>query len=316
MHLVSSVITFVGIFMLMVCIGVYLKHLKIFAEDSAGTFSKLIMEVAYPAVIFTSVASAHIDRNIALSAVAFDIALLGAGLIAYCFTKFILKFEQRSLAAVVLAAMFSGTSLVGTAMLRVVYETHPEDVAIGVVITALSNGFLLNSLGVFIGARFGSDNQSGLKQQIKDFLYSKPILALFLGLLWNFLALPVSGGGFSILMGTLALIGASLPFLAAVITGLTFSIPKLKGSWYAIGLVAVCQLVVQPLAFHQIVVSFDLPGTFQEIGDLITSLAASPVIVAICNRYRCNTHLASVLVVSTMILSAVTLPISTYLVSI
>lgn len=317
MHLVSLVVTFVGIFLLIVCAGSYLKHKNILPEESASSFSKLIMELVYPALIFHSVATAKLEPAIFLAAAIFIVVLLAAGLFAYLVANYVLKLERHSLAAVLLAAMFSGTSLIGTAMLKVVFNEHPEDVSIGVAIAALSNGFLLNSLGVFIGARLGLDHGAGLAQQIKDFAFSKPILALGFALLWNFLGLPVEGGLIiSVFMGSLALIGNSLPLLAALVTGITFKLPQVKGLWSAVTVAAVCQLIIQPVSFYALSTHFGMTPIYEQIGVLMTSFGASPVVVVICNRYRCNTHLASVLVVTTTIFSAVSLVISSYFVSI
>lgn len=315
MHLFDSVITFIGIFLLIVSAGAYLRQKKILPEESASTLSRLIMELVYPALIFYTVSTAKLERDIFLAAGAFAIALLLAGVGAYLVARHILKLERHTLAPVVLAAMFSGTSLIGTAMLKVVFDGHPEDVTIGVIVSNLSNGFLLNSLGVFIGARLGSDRSTGLAHQIKDFALSKPILALILALLWNILGFPIRGEIISVFMGALAITSSALPVLAALVTGITFKLPQIKGVFPAITLVTLCQLVVQPLGFYILAEYFGMKPIFEQIGVLMTSLGASPVVVIICNRYRCNTHLASVLVVTTTILSALSLAISAYFIS-
>ena len=315
MNLIASVITFVGIFLLMVCAGSYLKHKQILPEESAGILSKLIMELVYPSLIFYTVATAKLESDLFFAAGAFDIALLIAGVGAYLIAKCVLKLERHSLAPVVLASMFSGTSLIGTAMLKVVFNGHPEYVSVGVVVSALSNGFLLNSLGVFIGARLGSDHSAGLAHQIRDFALSKPILALGLGLVWNCLGLPVQGEAINVFFGALALVSTSLPLLAALVTGISFQLPRVKGTWSTVLLVGLCQLVIQPIAFYVVAEQFGMMWIYEQIGVLMTSLGASPVVVVICNRYRCNTQLASVLVVTSTIFSALSLPISAYFIS-
>lgn len=314
MQLFESVIMFVIIFLIIVCSGVYLKHRKILNDESTSVISKLIMELVYPALIFSTVAVAKLDIAEVLAAIAFDLALLTVGGISYLIGKFLLKLDRGSLAAVLLAAMFSGTSLIGAAMLKIVFEGHPEDVSIGVIVAQLSNALLLNSLGVFIAAHFGSDANAGLRTQIKDFMLSKPLLALEFGLLWNLLGLPTSGMITGALIGALAIISTAMPLLAALATGLNLKIPKVKGLVLCIVLVACGQLVLEPLLFHFWANQFGDPLIYIEIGLLLSSLGASPVVVLLCSRYRCNTELASVLVISTTILSALTLPITAYLI--
>lgn len=315
MRLFESVLMFVGIFLTMVCLGVYLKHRKILNEDSTATLSKLIMELIYPALIFATVATAKLDNEEVFAAIAFDIALLSVGLISYLAGKFVLKLDRGSMAAVVLAAMFSGTSLIGSAMLKIVFEGHPEDISIGIVVAQLSNALLLNSLGIFIGAHFGSDANAGLSKQVKDFIFSKPLIALILGLAWSLFNLPTTGILAGTFIGSLALIGAAMPLMAALVTGLSFSIPKVKGLWIAIILVSAGQLILEPLFFYYWANQFGDSMIYVEIGVLMTSLGSSPVVVVICNRYRCNTDLASTLVLSTTLLSALTLPISAYMIT-
>lgn len=315
MQLFESVVMFVVIFLTIVCLGIYLKQRKVLTDDSTSTLSKLIMELVYPALIFATVAVAELDYEEVVAAAAFDIALLSVGAVSYLIAKYLLKLDRTSLAAVVLAAMFSGTSLIGAAMLKIVFEGHPENVSIGIVVAQLSNALLLNSLGIFIGAHFGSDANAGLSKQIKDFLFSKPLIALALGLMWSLLNLPTTGILAGALIGSLAMIGAAMPLLAALVTGLTFKIPKVKGLTLAILLVVAGQLVLEPLFFFFWANQFGDSLTYKEIGVLMASLGSSPVVVVICNRYRCNTELASTLVLSTTLLSAITLPISAYLVA-
>ena len=315
MPLFNSVLLFVTIFLFMVLIGVYLKHQRILDDNSTATISKLIMELVYPALIFSVVAKAQLDFEEVIAAIAFDIALLSVGAVSYIVARFYLKLERASLAAVVLASMFSGTSLIGAAMLNIVFEGHPEYVAIGIVVAQLSNALLLNSLGIFIGARFGSDSSSGLQRQIKDFLLSKPLVALMLGLVWSICELPTTGLLAGALLGALALIGAAMPFLAALLTGLTFRIPNARGLLPIIALVAMGQLILEPILFYFWADLFGDSFVYEEIGVLMCSLGASPVVVVICNRYKCNTELASVLVISTTLLSAITLPVSSLLIA-
>lgn len=314
MSLFNSVLLFVTIFLIIVSIGVYLKHQNILDDNSTATISKLIMELVYPALIFSVVAKAQLDFEEVIAAVAFDIALLSVGAVSYFIALCFLKLERASLAAVVLASMFSGTSLIGAAMLNIVFAGHPEYVAMGIVVAQLSNALLLNSLGIFIGARFGSDSSSGLQKQIKDFLLSKPLVALMLGLIWSICELPTTGFFAGALLGALALIGAAMPLLAALVTGLTFSIPKAKGLFPVIALVGMGQLILEPIFFYFWADLFGDSFIYEEIGVLMCSLGASPVVVVICNRYKCNTELASVLVLSTTLLSAVTLPVSSLLI--
>lgn len=315
MQLLEASVRFVLVFIAIVIIGVILKKRDIIPKDSSSVISQLVMQLVYPALIFSTVATANLYYEEVLAAIAFDIALLSVGCVSYLIARFILQLARTSLAATVLASMFSATTLIGTAMLKIVFEGHPEDVTIGIVVSQLSNSLLLNSLGIFIGAHFGSSSNTGLRAQLQEFLFSRPLVALILGLIWSLCDLPTTGFLAEAVIGTLNIIGSAMPLLAALVTGLSLKVPKIKGLVPAIVLVATGQLIVEPLLFHWWAKTFGDPLIYREIGVLMCSLGSSPVIVVICNRYRCNTELASVLVVSSTALSAVTLPIAAYFLS-
>lgn len=311
MDLFKPVSSFVGIFIMMIVATLWLRQQNIITQKHLPIISKMIVDLVYPALIFSMLAQCDLRLSYILSAVSINIALLIVGLIMGLLGKFVFRFDKASMMAFILAGTFSGTSLIGSALLKVVYQDQPDIISMGVVIAQLSHGLLINTVGIFIGIHYALvDNKLTLAQQLKVFLVSKPALALVAGLLWNILNLPTEGYLATTLFGGLTMISAALPFLAAIATGLAFEPMKPKGMFWVLTSVAFGQLLAQPVISDEIAGLLGLPQLDRQVGLLLSALPASPLAVVICARFGGNASLASALVLFTCLLSIISLPIA------
>lgn len=311
MDLFKPVSSFVGIFIMMIAATLWLRSQDIIKAKHLPIISKMIVDLVYPALIFSMVAQCNLHANYILSAMSINIALLIVGLLMGILGKYVFKFDNASLMAFILAGTFSGTSLIGSALLKVVYEDQPSVISMGVVIAQFSHGLLINTVGIFIGIHFGTQGEkTSTSQQLKQFLTSKPLIALSAGLAWNLLQFPTTGYLPITLFGGLTMIGSALPFLSAMATGLAFESFKFKGAFWVMVAVALGQLMAQPLISNEVARLIGLPLLDRQVGLLLSALPASPLAVVICARYGGNASLASSLVLFTCLISIVSLPIA------
>lgn len=311
MDLFKPVSSFVGIFIMMIGATLWLRRQKILTTAHTPIISKMIMDLVYPALIFSMIAQCDLHWRYILSAFSINVALLTVGIFMGFIGKYLFRFDNASLMAFILAGTFSGTSLLGTALLKVVYQDHPEVISMGIVIAQFSHGLLVNTVGVFIGIHYGSQEQSTpLSHQIKVFLLSKPVLALAAGLAWNLLQLPTTGYLPVTLFSGLTMIGSALPFLSAMATGLAFEPLRIKGMAAAMLAIAFAQLLAEPMISNKVANLLELPLLDRQVGLLLSALPASPLAVVICSRYGGNVHLASTLVLFTCLVSIVSLPVA------
>ena len=311
MDLFKPVSTFIGIFIMMIMATLWLRRQDIINQKHLPIISKMILDLVYPALIFSVIAQCDLHINYIYSAMSINASLLIVGLLLGLLGKYVFRLDNAGLMAFILAGTFSGTSLIGSALLKVVYQDQPAVIAMGVVIAQLSHGLLINTVGIFIGIHYCShDERMPLKGQIKNFLLSKPILALIGGLAWNLLQLPTMGYLTITLFGGLTIIGSALPFLSAMATGLAFESFKMKGMFWILLSVGVSQLVAEPMISHKLTEILGLPQLDRQVGLLLSALPASPLAVIICARYGGNTSLASAIVLFTCLISIISLPIA------
>ena len=311
MELFKPVSSFVGIFIMMIAATLWLRRQDIINQQHLPIISKMIVDLVYPALIFSVVAQCDLHINYILSAMSINAALLVIGLLMGLIGKYVFRFDNASLMAFILAGTFSGTSLIGSALLKVVYQDQPAIISMGVVIAQFSHGLLINTVGIFIGIHYCSNGEKApFMSQVKKFLISKPLLALAAGLAWNLLQLPTTGYLPITLFGGLTMIGSALPFLSAMATGLAFESFKMKGMFWVLLTVGFSQLVAQPMISHQLTEILGLPQLDRQVGLLLSALPASPLAVVICARYGGNTSLASAMVLFTCLISIISLPIA------
>lgn len=311
MDLFKPVSSFVGIFIIMIAATLWLRRQEIINQKHLPIISKMIVDLVYPALIFSVIAQSDLHINYILSAMSINAALLVVGLLMGILGKYVFRFNNASLMAFILAGTFSGTSLIGSALLKIVYEDQPAIISMGVVIAQFSHGLLINTVGIFIGIYYCSHGEKApLMSQIKQFLVSKPMLALIGGLAWNLLQFPTTGYLPITLFGGLTMIGSALPFLSAMATGLAFESFKMKGMFWILLSVGIAQLIAEPMISHKFIEILALPLVDRQVGLLLSALPASPLADVICSRYGGNTSLASAMVLFTCLISIISLPLA------
>jgi predicted permease len=311
MDLFKPVSSFVGIFIMMIAATFWLRRQDILNSKHLPIISKMIVDLVYPALIFSVIAQSDLKANYILSAMSINVALLVVGLLMGMLGKYVFRLNNASLMAFILAGTFSGTSLIGSALLKIVYQDQPAIISMGIVIAQFSHGLLINTVGIFIGIHYCSRlDKISFSRQVQQFLISKPMLALSGGLAWNLLEFPTSGYLPVTLFGGLTMIGSALPFLSAMATGLAFESFKAKGMLWILVAVSIAQLVAEPMISHKLTQILDLPLVDRQVGLLLSALPASPLAVVICARYGGNTSLASAIVLFTCFLSIISLPVT------
>lgn len=314
MELFTSVSSFVGMFILMIFATLWLKSLSVLKEDHSSVLSGIVTELLYPALIFTSLAQARISLDLLLAAttIIFTV-LLGAGIL-WLFGTQAVKLARPKLLALLLAGSFGSGTLLGSVLLQVVFQDKPELISNGLVITQFSESLMFNIFGLFLAIHYSDSKKVPFNIQIKKFFLSKPILAMAAGLAWNLFSIPNDGYPQRILFGTLHLLGASLPFFAAMITGLTFNLRSISGSKLLLICAVLVQLCIQPLITIQLDVLMGLSSEIQKVTLLVSALPAGALGVAFCARYNGDVNLASSITVITTAVAAITLPIAALLI--
>jgi len=309
MNLASAVASFVVIFLLMIAGTVWLRFRGALVPAHGKVVSTVITEGALPAMIFCYVARAAEQTAFAELAAVIALAECVALALSALVGRMLMRLDRRSLGSFMLASSFGSTSLIGNALLDVVFHGSAAVLGMGMVIGQFGVGVPNNTVGLWIGMRAGADGAAPNNRSDRLAVLKTPVVvAVLAGIAWSLSGIPTTLPGISSVFGALTLTGAALPFLAAAVTGLSLTRTDWRRLMPLIGLSQVLQLVAKPLFVLLMLSAMSVPNIDREVTLLLAALPASPLAAAFASRFGGDTELASTLVVSSTVLSVVTLP--------
>ena len=310
MGLAASVASFVAIFLIMIGVTLRLRARHVLTPAHAPLVSVLITECVMPAMVFCYVARAR--EQPAFLELAAVLALAEAAACAASFTlgKHFLRLDKRSLGSFVLTSSFASTSLIGNALLDVVFNGSATVLGMGMVIGQFGVGVPNNTIGLWIGMRSGDQGRTPAHPARRlGFLRTPVVLAVIAGIAWGLAGISSKLPVVSSVFGALTLVGAAMPFLAALVTGLGLARVNWRSMAPAIVISQMIQLLLKPLLVLGVLSLLPLPSLDRTVTLLLAALPASPLAVVFANRYGGDTELATTLVVCSTILSILTMPL-------
>lgn len=311
------VIQFVLIFMLIASSAFWLRYRGVLTESHAPVISRMITDVVLPALIFYKMSDVSPTRHQIDAAIAMIGSELIVGVTAWAIGRYLIGFNRFALGAFILASTFGSTSMMGTALIQIVFPNNSEALSAGITVAQIGVGVPNNTIGVLIALWFGNHNTKiNLAQIFKTFILNPSVIAFIGGLLWSLFALPRTGFLLTIVFGALQFSGISLTFLVALLTGLTMKKMKRNDFGFPLFACATLLLVVQPIIAYELdAMTGNMESMTSILLLLLGAMPASPLVIAFSVRYGCDVDLAAKLVVSTCILSIVTLPVLAYVYS-
>jgi predicted permease len=314
MRLAEPVASFVVIFLLMVVVSLWLRKRGVLSPAQTPLISGIITEGVLPAMIFCYVARSSEQPALLELAALIAIAEAMACAVSALVGRFILRLDRRSLGSFVLASSFGSTSLIGNALLDVVFHGSAVVLGMGMVVGQFGVGVPNNTVGLWIGMHAGDKPPSQAARPDRFAIFKTPVMiAVVGGVAWNLCGLPTTRPGISSVFGALTLVAAALPFLAAMITGMSMAPIDWRHLAPEIAISQTLQLVLKPLFVLGVMSVLPLVALDREVTLLLSALPASPLAVAFASRYGGDTHLATALVVSSTVISVVTLPLISWL---
>ncbi len=202
----------IGTFLL----GIFLRRIKLFTEDNAARFLQLVLYVALPAYAFESVATIDLEPHhlcLPLAAIGTYILIWG---ISYIVSRS-LKMDRKR----------QGSFIVGSLIVNIAFaipfviSVYGEEGMAYVSLYNLGNGFMTFAFCYFLAVRYGMGSSG--KIPWKKIFGLPPVWALFSGLLWNVLHIPLP----EIASEWLKLLGAMITPLVMISLGIYFK-PRLQ----------------------------------------------------------------------------------------
>ena len=294
----------------LVSLTLLLRWRRILTVDHETLFSRLVTDVALPALIFFSLSRRTFEAQKLLLA----LIMLGTILIA-CLLGFIagklLKMDRKSLGAFVLVSGWGSSSTLGYALITQVFHKSATAMQDAMIISELGAGIPLFIFAIPLAMYFGrqhADAKSVMKS-VLEFFYSPIFIAVVLGIAVSFLKLPSDNYAVKTVYNLFNVVGNSLELFTAFAIGLMLQKIPLKHLWPPIVALFCINLLAEPLIALAGCHIFNVPKLAEEVLVLEAAMPAGAVAAVIAARYGCNGKLASALVIAMYFLSLGTIPL-------
>lgn len=283
--------------------------------EHAPVISRMITDVVLPALIFYKMSDVSLTRHQIDAAMAMFGSEVIVGISAWAIGRYLIGLNKYALGAFILASTFGSTSMMGTALIQIVFPDNAEALAAGIMVAQAGVGVPNNTIGVLIALWFGNHNEKiDLVKIFRTFMLNPAVIAFIGGLAWSYFSLPHAGLLLTVIFGALKFSGISLTFLVALLTGLTIKSMSRKDFGLPLIACSALLLIAEPIIAREIDA---VTGTEESLTStlllLLGAMPASPLAIAFSVRYGCDVDLAAKLVVSTCVISVVTLPLLAYI---
>jgi predicted permease len=302
--LVEAVLVLLSILIL----AVLLRRWKILLKEHSTIFSRLVVKVTLPALIFTSLATTefHIEYlTMALVMAAVEIACI---LLAWLVSRW-LKLKRNETGALILVSAFGMTAMLGYPLISQVFPNNALAMEEAVITSEFGVGFLLFIIGPLIAMYFGQSSVSkkDLFASIRKFILSPVFISLIAGLVCS-LFIPVQNSrAFLSLQHILSLVGNANTLLVALAVGLIIEIRESR-KYILFFIVAACvKLILKPLMAYFLVKNPQFTDMMQEIVFIETAMPSALLGAVFAKHYNCKPELVSMTVMFTLLLSVITL---------
>ena len=230
---IAPVLAFVGI-------GVALRRLGVLQREDAKPLTGVIVYVALPALIFTSVARAALSIELLkVAGVAWAVSL--AALSVAWEVAHALNLPRKTAGAFVLVAALGNTGYLGYPVVRALLGAGALPAA--VFYDVFGTVAVLFTLGIAVAARYGG--HEGRLNVLKELFTFPAMIALLVALAYRFVPLPAVVSN-TVMDWTGVAASMAMP-LIMVSLGVSLDMKALRGSFKPLGAAAAIKLLLLPV---------------------------------------------------------------------
>ncbi|MDO8886577.1 AEC family transporter [Candidatus Oleimmundimicrobium sp.] len=296
--LILSAVTLIALGYLSKVTGL-LKH-----EDST-ILNNVIIYLALPALIFLAIRNSQISINLLSIPLVGWVVMLSCAATAFFITR-LLPLKNPTVGAFLLAAAIGNTGYLGYPLtLGLLGE---EALAKAIFYDIFGTVIFAFTIGLYFAEVYGTNGKKINK--IKEVVTFPPLIALFVGLFFRGVVLPLF-----ILKSLNYLSAAAIPLIMLSI-GLSLRFDKLGQHKLLIVLLCGIKLILSPMLAYIVGNLANLSAGSLSVVVLETSMPAAMLSFIIGLKYGLDADFLSVAIVSATVLSMITIPIWQYIIAI
>ncbi|MBN1952077.1 MAG: AEC family transporter [Bacteroidales bacterium] len=304
----ENAIQALAILIALILLGMGLRNWGVLKEEHGQVFSRVIVNVTIPALIFSSLSCADFDSKKLLLAMVMIFSQLGCALLAWVISG-ALKLSRPRRGALILASTFTSSAFLGYAVVKEIFGNDLDALADAAVVSELGVATLLFTFGIFVAMHFGmQDTPLRIRvRQMTSFFYSPIFITLILSIAISFVRLPKENLLIAGFYDAIHIITDANTFLVSLTIGVMLHFKDLRRVWMIVLLAVVIKLVIQPLLSWGQAELLAFPLLWKEIVVLEAAMPTATMTAVLAKRYGCDAELTSILVFATFISSILTM---------
>lgn len=307
METMLSFVEGIGIMLAIILTAVLLRSIKILKKEHSLLFSKIVLWVTLPAVIFSSLATQPFHSEFLKMAGIMAAVELAMMVLAWGIGT-LLKLEKGVKGALILVSAFGMTSMLGYPIIEQVFPHNPMAIDEAVVTSEFGVAILLFILGPFIAMYFGNSNveRGAILTSAKTFLISPVFIALIAGYAVAIIGINSSNAVFDTSIRFFTTIGNANVLMVAFVIGLIVELKKIKGVVLFVVIALVLKLILKPVFTLFLTHNPDFTPMMREILLIETALPSAILAVVFAKEYDCRPDLVSLAIMVSLVCSTLT----------
>ncbi len=295
---------------LVILLAIGLKKVKVLNKEHSMLFSKIVVKITLPALIFSSLIGQSFNSAYLKMALVMVLVETGIGILAWAVARS-LRLSSVETGALILVSAFGMSTMLGYPLISQTFSGDLQAMQEAVVTSEFGVGFLLFIFGPLIAMYFGGsgvDNKVILRSAGR-FIISPVFLSLILGIAFSFVTIPQTNEAYLIGSRVLDVIAQANTLMVAMAVGLMI-VPKVTGRHLLfVSLAVLLKLLIKPALTFLMVENTQFTEMMKEIIIIETAMPSAILGAVFAKQYNCNPELVSTTVVVTLIVCLFTVPV-------
>lgn len=287
------------VILIMIFLGYFLKRINLLNTKDIDVLNKLVINVAMPCLIFSSLYVADLSNITNLAVMPMITLIVGAisGLMVFIVLTF-KGYSKKQKWSVIVPVAIGNTAFLGFPMVLGVFG---QTGLIRAIFSDMGTLIMFLSLSIILMANFGGT----FKEVIKRILSFPVLWAVILGVSFNLFNIPI-GGIATDVIGYLA--AAAIPIIM-ISLGISLQFEGFLRNLKEAGLAVIVKLFLAPLIAFIIVNLLGISGMGYTIAIVEAAMPSGMLTLVLAINYKLDFKLSADCAIVTTIFSLITLPI-------
>jgi len=306
LQIFESVISFAAL----VGIIYFLKTRNFFKEEEGKSFSKLLVDIVLPAMIFLQLASHQISSGQFILIVIMLLSGVITMALSYAAGRLITS-DRPKIGAFMISSSFGSSALLGYPLIQMVFPDNPQAMTDAILISEIGVGLPLFIFCPLVAMWFSSNKKEDIRftKFLLPYFKSPVFFALIIGLIFSFLKVNFGSVIMNPVKSLAQTLGNGVGVLSCVVLGLYLKPKSFKGVILLILISAVLEMGFQPFIASVQANLFGISEIHKKILIFISSMPAAILGTVFAVRYNCAPETASVISYSHIILALISIPL-------